>query len=52
MQAKCIKEYFDKELERYIKVNEEIKVSSERGKRLLDAKVAIELESKDKEAKK
>lgn len=52
MKVKCIKKYKDKKLNRFVEVNEEYEVTEARGKELISAKVAAEIEEEKKPAKK
>lgn len=51
MKVKCVKKYNDKKLKRLVEPGEEFEVTNERGKELVSAKVAVEIEE-EKPAKK
>lgn len=48
LKVKCIKKYNDKKLKRLVEVEEVIDVTAERGKELIIAKVAVEIEEEKK----
>lgn len=48
MKVKCIKKYNDKKLNRLVEIEETLDVTAERGKELIVAKVAVEIEEEKK----
>lgn len=49
---KCIKNYKDKKIKRLVVADEELEVTEARGKELIAAKVAAEIEEEEKPVKK